>query len=49
VVSEVTRLGDLGFGPNVGKICFSSAKHPDQLWSPISLLYNGYEGTLYQE
>jgi len=42
-------LGDLGLGPDMGKICFSSTKYLDWLWGPISLLYSGYEGILNQE
>ena len=51
MVSVVTSYGPggLGFGPNMGKICFSSTKHPDWLWGPISLLYNGYKRILNQE
>lgn len=51
MVSLVTSygLGDLGLGPDMGKICFSSTKYPDWLWGPISLLYSGYEGILNQE
>jgi hypothetical protein len=39
-------LDDRGFGVRVpvGSTIFSSARHPDRLWGPPSLLYNGYRG-----
>jgi hypothetical protein len=42
-------MGDLGFGPDMGKIGFSSTRYPDRFWDPFSLLYNGYERILNQE
>jgi hypothetical protein len=51
VVTIVTRLRDGGWRNRPSIPCrdntfLSSLKHPDRLWNPPSLLFNGYQGLI---
>jgi hypothetical protein len=50
IVGITTSYGleDRGIGVRVpvGQIILSSPRHPDQLWGPPNLLFNGYRGAI---